>query len=478
MSGSRPFAVSAICTLLIMNSLFWKIFVSFWLALLLFAGTSLWMTSRYLDDVRQEHNVADVHERLAMYTDEAREILRHEDAAALKAWLINLDRREAIPVLLVDLEGKDLLDRPVPARVARRMQRLNHELSEHEESHRYRHYSRRRHLIAGADGSVYRLIPDFQSITLGRVLKRPRVIAIPVLVATIIGGLVCLVLARYLTAPIGQLKRATERMASGEFSHRVAPKLKGRKDEIADLAEGFDYMAERVERLVDSHKQLLRDASHELRSPLARLQVALGLTRQRADASLDNELDRIERETERLNDLIGQLLSLARLESGGKKVSETDIDLDAMLSEIVDDARYEATANSKDVNLSIFDTGSIHGDEILLHSAIENIVRNAIRYTRENTEVDVSLSYNKDTSSYWITVCDHGPGVPEAMLPRLFEPFVRVGEARDRESGGYGLGLAIAERAVRLHNGSISAVNAAEGGVCMTIRLPARRQSA
>jgi two-component system sensor histidine kinase CpxA len=455
-----------------MNSLFWKIFVSFWLALLLFAGTTLWMTSRYLDDVRQEHNVANVHERLAGYAEEARAILNREGEPALKNWLLNLDRREAIPVLLVGLDGKDMLGRPVPSRIVQKMQRLAYEMSNHGEEHELSRHPRRRHLVVGPDGATYRLVPDFQSISLGRVLKRPRVIAIPVLVATIIGGLVCLVLARYLTAPIGQLRRATERMASGEFTHRVAPKLRGRKDEIADLAEGFDYMAERVEQLIDSHKQLLRDASHELRSPLARLQVALGLTRQRADASLDSELDRIERETERLNDLIGQLLSLARLESGGTSVIESDIDLGAMLGDIVDDASYEARANNKGVQLSGSESGIIRGDEILLHSAIENIVRNAVRYTPENTKVEITLKHDKPTSTYVVTVCDHGAGVPENMLPRLFEPFVRVGEARDRDSGGYGLGLAIAERAIRLHRGDITAANAPQGGICMKITLP------
>lgn len=454
-----------------MNSLFWKIFVSFWMALLLFAGTTIWLISGYLDDVRSEHNVAGVHARLASYTDMARDILATNGLPALKIWLAQLDRREAIPILLVDRNGQDVLGRPVPTRVIRRMQRVNRRLDEMDREHR--HHPETRRLIISPDGNFYRLVPDYQSITLGRVLKRPHVIAIPVLIATVIGGLVCLVLARYLTAPIGRLKQATERVASGELSHRVMPAMHGRKDEIADLAEAFDHMAERLEQLVGSHKQLLRDASHELRSPLARLQVALGLTRQRADASLDTELDRIERETERLNELIGQLLSLARLESGGIATAKNEIDLSMLLKSIVEDASYEAGVNNKKVQLILADPGVVIGDEVLLHSAVENIVRNAVRYTEPGTTVEVTLRYDSATVTCHISVCDQGPGVPESMLPHLFEPFVRVGEARDRESGGYGLGLAIAERAVRLHHGNIAAANRDECGVCVEISLPA-----
>ena len=460
-----------------MNSLFFKIFVSFWLTLVLFAGSAIWLASNYLDDVRSEHNTSGLHERMASYSQEAREIVNSGNLAALKQWLTQLDHHEPIPILLIDQHGEELLGRPVPARIVRRMARWNHQLEDNDDDHEHRHRHRGRRLVASPDGNRYWLAPDYQSITLGRVLKRPHVIAIPVLLATLIGGLVCFALARYLTAPLGRLKQATERMASGELSHRVTPGMRGRKDEIADLAEGFDFMAERLEQLVGSHKQLLRDASHELRSPLARLQVALGLTRQRADASLDTELDRIERETERLNELIGQLLSLARLESGGIATNKTEIDLELLLKEITEDASYEARANSKDVKLELSSEGTVTGDEVLLHSAIENIVRNAVRYTAPDTQVEIVLKKDAANSSYRISICDHGPGVPEAMLPHLFEPFVRVAEARDRESGGYGLGLAIAHQAIRLHQGSITASNLPGGGVCMEIALPAENQN-
>ena len=455
-----------------MNSLFFKIFISFWLTLLLFAGSTIWLASNYLDDVRSEHNTSGLHARMSGYSQEAQRIISAGDLATLKKWLTSVDHHEAIPILLIDQHGEELLGRQVPARIMRRMARWNHQLEDNDGEHEHQHRPRVRRLIVSPDGNRYWLVPDYQSITLGRVLKRPHVIAIPVLLATIIGGLVCFALARYLTAPLGRLKQATERMASGDLSHRVAPGLRGRKDEIADLAEGFDYMAERLEQLVGSHKQLLRDASHELRSPLARLQVALGLTRQRADASLDTELDRIERETERLNELIGQLLSLARLESGGISTTKSEIDLEVLLKAITEDASFEARANNKGVKLELEVGGIITGDEILLHSAIENIVRNAVRYTGQGTDVEIRVQYDAENRSYLISICDHGPGVPEAMLPHLFEPFVRVAEARDRESGGYGLGLAIAERAIRMHGGKITASNRSGGGVCMEIDLP------
>lgn len=456
-----------------MNSLFFKIFVSFWLTLVLFAGSTIWLASNYIDHMRSDQNASGLRARIASYSQEAQKIIDIGDGPMLRKWLTRLDHREAIPILLVDRNGNDLLDRPVPSRVVHRMARWNHELEDNDHEREHRHSQRVRRLIVSPQGDRYWLVPDYQSITLGRVLKRPHVIAIPVLLATIIGGLVCFALARYLTAPLGRLKQATVRMAAGELNHRVAPSLRGRKDEIADLAEGFDDMAERLELLVGSHKQLLRDASHELRSPLARLQVALGLTRQRADASLDTELDRIERETERLNELIGQLLSLARLESGGMVTTKNEIDLEVLLRDIAEDASYEARANNKSVRLDIATGGVITGDEVLLHSAVENIVRNAIRYTNPDTEVTIRLDRDSEAAIYRISICDQGPGVPAAMLPRLFEPFVRVAEARDRESGGYGLGLAIADRAVRMHQGTITARNRSSGGICMEITLPA-----
>jgi two-component system sensor histidine kinase CpxA len=310
-------------------------------------------------------------------------------------------------------------------------------------------------------------------VTLVRVLQRPRVIALPLVIAALVSALICLLLSRYLTLPLERLRRTTQRFAAGDLSQRVAPTLGRRRDEIADLAIAFDRMAERLEKVFGAQRQLLRDASHELRSPLARLQAALGLARQRGAGAAAKELDRIERETERLNELIGRLLSLSRLEAGVDSAALEPVNLQELLHMLADDARFEAEAHGCRVELHAPGAATVMANPLWLHSALENVVRNAVRYTHAGTAIEITLRDDPERPR-WVAVQvrDHGPGVPESDLARLFEPFVRVGEARDRASGGYGLGLAIAERAVRLFGGEIAARNEPGGGLSVVIRLP------
>lgn len=450
-----------------MHRLYWKIFLSFWAALILFAGATIFATSQFLDRLRQEQQITSPFERFRSYAADGQRIAQRDGVDGLRKWMAALDRAEIVPLFLVDRDGRDLLNRPVPERLAERLAR------EANRPPRFPGPEPRRIMISLPDGTEYRMVPDFQAVTLGRVLRRPRVIALPLVIAAVVSGLVCLLLARYLTAPIGRLRRATETYAAGDLNPRVAPTLGSRKDEIADLARAFDHMAQRLQGLMSSQRQLLSDVSHELRSPLARLQVALGLARQRADGRATAEFDRIERETELLNDLIGQLLSLSRLESGVMKPEREPVDIGEILAAVAADADFEARANNRRVEVAQVAPTVIQGDEALLHSAIENIVRNAVRYTAENTTVRLSLDRggyrSKDLT---IRIRDYGPGVPEDMLPRLFEPFVRVDDARERSRGGYGLGLAIAQKAIRLHGGEVTARNEPEGGLSVVITLP------
>ena len=217
----------------------------------------------------------------------------------------------------------------------------------------------------------------------------------------------------------------------------------------------FDTMASRLEALVKAQSRLLNDISHELRSPLARLNVALGLARQRSGPETAATLDRIEREATRLNELIGRLLMLARLESGEPTLDRVRVHLDDLLRDVIDDAQYEAQGRHCRVICPKADDCLVMGNPALLRSAVENVVRNALRYTREGTDVEVRLDcmqqgYNAEAV---IRVLDNGPGVPEDALGKLFRPFYRLADARDRQSGGVGLGLSITERAVRLHEG-------------------------
>lgn len=309
----------------------------------------------------------------------------------------------------------------------------------------------------------------------------------------LMGGLFCYGLARYLTSPVTKLRAATRELARGNLSARVVPTLGGRRDELASLAADFDEMAEKIQLLLDSQRRLLGDISHELRSPLARLNVALELARQRSGEPAQSALERIQREAETLNEMIGQLLALTRLESGAEEIRKTEFDLTELVREVVTDADFEAHARKRSVKLGKAAPALVNGVPELLRRAIENVIRNAVQHTAEATEVEVELlnsanglgatvrsettrsspnavAANGKTVS--ILVRDHGPGVPAQALAEIFRPFYRVDEARDRDAGGVGLGLAIAERAVRLHGGTIKAENAAGGGLEITINLP------
>ncbi len=446
-----------------MRRLFWKLFLSFWAALVLFAAAVVLAASLYVDQMRHREDAAPLYERYARYVLQAQAAVDARGPEGLRNWAKRVDREELVPVLVLDAQGHDFLDRDVPPHALAHLQRILRA--------RERPGLTQRPAIRLPDGRTLWLIPDFQGVTLGRFLARPRVIAVPLLVAALAGGLVCLLLARYLAAPIERLRRATLAYAAGDFSQRVGPTLGVRRDEIVDLAYALDHMAERLDGLLRSQKELLRDVSHELRSPLARVQAALGLARQHSAGAVAGELDRIEHEAERLGELIGQILSLSRLESGAGLSVREPVVLNELLREVADDAALEAQARGCKVQVFASIAASVEGDPTLLHSAVENVLRNAVRHTRPGTEVTVVLAADPG-GGYSIDVEDRGAGVPEEMLPRIFEPFVRVGEARDRASGGYGLGLAIARRAVQAHRGQIRAANRPGGGLAITIRLP------
>jgi len=311
------------------------------------------------------------------------------------------------------------------------------------------------------------LIPRMQpSISLGTQALR-------LLAVLLTGGLLYYGLARYLTTPIRQLRETTHQFADGNLAARVGPKLIKRHDEIAHLGQDFNVMAERLQSMVAAQHRLLGDISHELRSPLARMSVALELARKRSAPEAKGALDRIEHEAETLNEMIGHLLRLTRLESGTDGFQRSDVNLAQLVREVADDADFEARSRKRSVHVVACDECSTKGTEELLRSAVENVIRNAVRYTAEGTEVEVSLRVrNGSANRAVISVRDHGQGVPEEAMDKIFHPFYRTEDARDRESGGSGLGLAITSRAVRLHGGSVQAANASDGGLEITINLP------
>jgi len=312
-------------------------------------------------------------------------------------------------------------------------------------------------------------------------------------IAIITSGLMCYLLAWSMTSPVTRLRKAAQSLAAGDLSARAGAPASGRRDELAELMRDFDRMAERIEGLVDSQSRLLKDVSHELRSPLARLSVALGLARQRAASEagpeaapeLESALNRIEVEADRLNALIQRLLTISRLESGADGLHKTQLSLRELVEQVAHDAEYETPGRgcrvtspadmSANTPADAADEFLVEADPDLLRSAVENVVRNATRYTAEGTTVEVRLERQQGANGEEIVVrvLDTGPGVPDEALTKIFQPFYRLDDARNRQTGGAGLGLSIADRAIRLHGGQLRASNRKEGGLEVEIRIPA-----
>lgn len=316
-------------------------------------------------------------------------------------------------------------------------------------------------VVRGADGMRYAVLAAKAPARIGRPLPWAPIAA--ALAASIVFGAF---LAWYFAAPIRVLRGAFDEAARGNLAQRTVPLIGTRRDELADLGRHFDRMAAQLAALMDGQRRLLHDVSHELRSPLARLQAAVGLARQQPEHN-ESAFDRIEREAERMNDLVGELLTLSRLEAGVQSAPPEPVDVAELTAAVVEDARFEAAADGREVEAEIDGPLHVIGQAELLHRAIENIVRNALRHTPEHSRVAVGV--HRDGAQVRIAVQDAGPGVPAARLDEIFKPFVRMPGAR---SDGHGLGLAIARRVVESAGGSIQARNRPEGGLVVEIRLP------
>ena len=327
--------------------------------------------------------------------------------------------------------------------------------------------------IDSNSGRHYVIMARLPHPLFGRETTSTRTQVLGGLLVFVLSGLVCFWLVRYLTSPLVELRAATQRLAEGDLGARTGAIAHPRRDEVANLGVDFDAMAERIEGLMNAQRQLLGDISHELRSPLARLNMALALSRRTAEGInateiMEPALERISRETKRLDALIAQLLTLTRLESGEKSDYRL-FDLAQLIREIVDDTDFEARASGRTVRLLQTAPFSLVGSRDLWHSAIENVIRNAVRHTDDLTSVDVRLVTVPELT---VRVRDHGPGVPPEALEHLFKPFFRVEKARDRNTGGVGLGLAITYRAIRSHGGSVEARNHPEGGLEVRLCVP------
>ena len=301
------------------------------------------------------------------------------------------------------------------------------------------------------------------------VLMRPGGRGLLAAIALLVSASVSLMLARFIVLPVHRLRLAEQKVAAGDLSVRVAHTVGSRTDDIAKLARDFDVMTEKVHSLLQSQQRLMRDVSHELRSPLARLHALLSIARQRAGAEGTEQIDRMEAELQRLDDLIGEILAYARLEAQ-ESIERHPTDLVDLMQTVVDDASLEAQAAGKDLCVEAPARCLIDLDSGMIHRAVENVVRNALKYTADGTSVDICVEERLRTAR--IVVDDHGPGVPQGSIDKIFEPFYRAGDSRSTQSGSGGIGLAIAQRIIRLHGGTISVRNLEQGGLRVEIVLP------
>ncbi len=431
-----------------MGSLFTKIFLAFWLAAVLLGVTLYALVRLFGGEIVEE-----AEQRLTTQAVSASVLWETGGRRAVARWLHSFPSDEQ-PVL-VDAEGRQVLRQPLPRHLARWLPRPMVPGT---------------HAVSPAHVLLVAPLPEsspslylVDQLTTGHWRILPAWTRFPV--AVLITGLVSLGLAALLTRRLRRLRQAAQALAAGDLNARVG--YHGR-DEVAALSRDFDQMADRLRDLLNGQQRLLRDVSHELRSPLARLRIALELAER--NEAREKALVRIGKEADELERLIADVLSLSRLESGQGQLERRELSLDDLVRQIATDADFEARAKGRAVWLEASEPITIFGDAVLMRSAIENVVRNAVRHTVEGSEISLALRRDNDRSL--IEVRDHGPGVPEEELAKLFRPFARVGEARDRKSGGYGLGLAISRRAVEAHGGAIQAQNAGGGGLRVRIWLP------
>ncbi len=457
-----------------MKSLFLRIFILCWITnVLVFAAFVLLATQTDLLP-RPTRGLGFPGSHITVAGQAAVSILNHGGSQAVNEYFENLEQTTGSEVYVLNDLGQEVLDRPLPQQAERTAKRIR------EDEHPKSWDPRRDHwvgdFIRGPNGERF--------IVVGMLRRPPPAmlpgpLAMPMLGIVVTAGVIALVLAYYVTSPVRRLRTATQRFAAGDLAARVGPTVAKRSDAIGDLGREFDLMASRIESLITAQRRLLQDVSHELRSPLARLNVALGIASRKAGTDARDALSRIEHEAEQLNELIGQLLTLSRLESSHLDMERREIDLSTVVDGVAADADFEAEERGCKVRLIRRESCLVRGVEPLLRSAIENVLRNAIAYTARGTDVEVEVSRRVEPGGPHavVSVRDHGPGVPEEHMSSIFDPFHRVEDARDRDRGGAGLGLAIAARAARVHGGRITASNAPEGGLIVELCIPAAIRS-
>jgi two-component system OmpR family sensor kinase len=447
------------------SRLFWKIFVSLWLAIAAISLCVDWAVNQLFQaELRQSPDLS-IGFRAELATSLVASSLRHGGIEEARQLFADWAGRRDLPVLVTDEAGKDILGRPVPPAAREQARRL---LTDQIEDLAVRQ-------VVTPDGTDYLLFVPLQllpatapQLHVYHYADSARVQAVAM---ALVSFLFAVGLAWYLYRPIRILHDANRRFAGGDLTTRVSPAIGCRRDEIADLGRDFDDMAGRLQGVIEEKTRLLHDVSHELRSPLARMQIALELVRQQP-AKVDEMFERITYEIDRLDKMLGETLTLSRLQSDQPVTDEECVNLGELLAEIVGDARFEARGSGARVELSVAGEFLVAGRSELLRSAFENVIRNGILHTPKAATVCIGV-VAAGAGIVSVKVCDGGKGVAEDELPFLFEPFFR-GRGAGKASG-YGLGLSIVRHAIELHGGRVSATNDAEGGLCVILQLPVIR---
>lgn len=476
-----------------MGRLFWKIFAFTLLAQLIATmgiGGAIWM-KHAADDVLP--NQIDRSPPAAYTIEAAASTLQYGGIAALRSLLENQDRHR--PVVAVDDDGHEALGRTLDPQVVAKARDLLQSDAEHRMVRQVQAPDGRRYVLfaqmpaggrhefrVGEHGSPAPpgfpgdRPPPFDAHGRGHGGGPPppldaRFLPFVPIASAVFGSLIfALLLAWYFSRPIRSFRSAFTAVAGGDMGVRIGPDMASRHDELADLGRDFDAMVERLRTLMNGQRRLLHDVSHELRSPLARLQVAIGLARQQPE-KMEASLERIERESIRMDKLVGELLTLSKLEAGALKPGHDEVDVDELLADLVLDARFEAEAGGRTLEYSGKCGASLKGDVELLHRALENVVRNALKQTAAGGSVVLDAEADARKRTLRIAILDRGPGVPEAELSLIFEPFYRAAGAA-KNTDGHGLGLAIARQIVAAHGGNIGARNREGGGLAVEILLP------
>lgn len=439
-----------------MGRLFWKFFFFIWLGqMTTILGVSVvWILHH--NEIIKQRSAGDNSPPVALVVESAAATLQYGGVDALRNMLHAKEKRS---VYVVDEAGHELLGRAVsPEAIIQARTKLTNtvEISTVKQ--------------VNVSGKNYLLfLASAEGIPITNTPQRRLIPWVPIIAATIASLIFATLLAWYFSKPIQHLRTAFETVASGNLNVDLNSVMGGRRDDLANLGRDFDRMTGQLRSLIEAQRRLLHDISHELRSPLARLQVAIGLARQQPE-KIESSMVRIERESIRMDLLVGELLTLSKLDAGVSDSMKESIVPGELLADIVDDAQFEATAQSKQVELVGEAKKIIKGNAELLHRAIENVIRNAIKYTPAGSSVIVKTG-EEGSGLLAITVMDSGSGIAENELELIFEPFFR-GNSLGNNADGHGLGLAIARRVIIAHGGNISASNRATGGLCVEITIP------